>query len=284
MLGCNSKGLQGIRKTEITPMNKQSLLVTIPEVAGRQRTSWFLWLFLVAVVPGGSAQDASPAPNVEAIVARMAQARAENRARFRPYTVTRDYKLFGKERHDPTKSQVTADVAFVPPNLIEYAIEQTNGTGWGEKIVRRILANEAKITKEYAATEISPANYDFRFLREEDVTGQRCYVLELLPKRKDKHLLRGNIWVDANTYLLRRTEAEPAKSPSWWVREVHLVLLYRDVGGMWLQTASEATANVRIVGQHTLVSRDVKYKIGELVAAGSSDPATFPVEARTAKD
>lgn len=264
-------------------METQPLLVRIRGVGVRQRTSWFLLLYLAAGVASASAQGVSTAPNVEAIVARMAQARAENRARFRPYTVTRDYKLFGKERHDP-KSQVTADVAFVPPNLIEYAIEQTNGTGWGEKIVRRILANEAKITKEYAATGISPANYDFRLLREEDVTGQRCYVLELLPKRKDKHLLRGNIWVDANTYLLRRTEGEPAKSPSWWVREARLVLLYGDVGGMWLQTALEATANVRIVGQHTLVSRDVKYKIGELVAAGSWDPATFPVAAGTAKD
>jgi len=263
-------------------MNKVSFLVAIREVAGRQRTAWLLWLFLVALVPGGSAQEASPAPDVEAIVARMAQARAENRTRFRPYTVTRDYRLFGKERQDP-KSQVTADVAFVPPNLIQYAIEQTNGTGWGEKIVRRILANEAKITKEYAATEISPANYDFRFLREEDVEGQRCYVLELLPKRKDKQLLRGNIWVDADTYLLRRAEGEPAKSPSWWVREVRLVLLYGDVGGMWLQTASEATANVRIVGQHTLVSRDVKYKIGELVAAGSSAPTSLSVGDGAAK-
>jgi len=263
-------------------MKTQPLLVRI-RVGARQRTWWLLWLFLAAAVPGGSAQDAGSAPDVEAIVARMAQARAENRARFRPYTVTRDYKLFGKERHDP-KSQVTADVAFVPPNLIQYAIEQTTGTGWGEKIVRRILANEAKTTKEYAATEISPANYDFRFLREEDVEGQRCYVLELLPKRKDKQLLRGNIWVDADTYLLRRAEGEPAKSPSWWVREVRLVLSYGDVGGMWLQTASEATANVRIAGQYTLVSRDVKYKLGELVAAGSSAQTSFSVGERAAKD
>ena len=263
-------------------MKTQPLLVRIGGVGARQRTSWFLWLFLVAVAPVGSAQDANSAPDVEAIVARMAQARAENRARFRPYMVTRDYKLFGKERHDP-KAQVTADIAFVPPNLIQYAIEQTNGTGWGEKIVRRILANEAKITKEYAATEISPANYEFRFLRVEDVTGQPCYVLEVLPRRKDKHLLRGTIWVDANTSLLRRSEGKPAKSPSWWVREVRLVLLYGDVGGMWLQTASEATANVRIVGQYTLVARDVEYKIGELVAAGSSAQTSFSVEEKTAK-
>lgn len=264
-------------------MKTQLLLARILGAVVRQRAWWFLLLFLAAGVASASAQAVSPAPHLETIVVRMAQARAENRARLRAYTVTRDYKLFDKERQDP-KSQVTADVAFVPPNLIRYAIEQTSGTGWGEKIVRRILANEAKIAKEYAATEISAANYDFRFLREEEVEGRRCYTLELLPKRKDKHLLRGNIWVDADTYLLRRVEGEPAKSPSWWVREVRLVLLFGDVEGMWLQTASEATANVRIAGQYTLVSRDVKYKVGELAAAGSSAQARLSSGLRAAKD
>jgi hypothetical protein len=108
-----------------------------------------------------------------------------------------------------------------------------------------------------------------------EVSGQRCYDLELLPRRKDKNLLRGNIWVDANTYLLRRTEGQPTKAPSWLLRDVHIVLHYGDVGGMWLQTASEATARIRILGPCTMVSRDVKYKITELVAAGSSAQTNF---------
>ena len=87
------------------------------------------------------------------------------------------------------------------------------------------------------------------FIREADVSGQRCYVLELLPRRKEQHLLRGDIWVDADTYLLRRFEGELAKSPSWWVRDVSVTFIYGDVGGMWLQTATEAAADVRILGR-----------------------------------
>ena len=51
-------------------------------------------------------------------MARMAQARAENRARLHPYVVTRNYKLFGKEE-SKAKSEVIADVAFVPPDSKE---------------------------------------------------------------------------------------------------------------------------------------------------------------------
>ena len=51
------------------------------------------------------------------------------------------------------------------------------------------------------------------------------------------------------------------------LRDVRIALFYSDVGGMWLQTALEATATVRILGPYRMVSRDVKYKISELVAA-----------------
>jgi hypothetical protein len=233
---------------------------------GRPRTLWLLFLCLVAVVASAAAQTGNTVPSVETIVAGMARARAENEARLCPYIVTRDYKLFGKER-DKTKSQVIAEVNFIPPDLKNYAIQQTNGIGLGERIVRRMLASEAEIARDYVSTDFSPSNYAFRFVRQEEVSGQRCYLLELLPRRKDKNLLRGNIWVDANTYLLRRTEGEPAKTPSWWVRDVRIALFYGEVGGMWLQTALEATATVRILGPYRMVARDVKYKISELVAA-----------------
>lgn len=176
--------------------------------------------------------------------------------------------LFGQERQK-SKSEVTADVTFVPPDRKQYAIQESKGSGLGEILVRRMLAGEADITRNSTSTDFSLRNYDFRFVRQEDVEGQRCYLLELLPKRKDRDLVRGRIWVDVKTYLLRRTEGQPATSPSWWLRDVRMSFLYGEVGGMWLQTSSEATATVRILGQHTLVSRDLKYSVDGLIAARS---------------
>ena len=224
--------------------------------------SYFLCLVGVACAP---ALSGSTVPSVETILTRMAQARAENRTRLRPYSVVRDYKLFGKERQT-TKAEVLADVTFVPPDVKHYAIRQANGMGLGEKIVRQMLDHETDIVKDYGSTDLTSENYDFRVVREEQLNGQRCYVLEMLPKRKGKTLLRGQIWVDATTYQLRRTEGEPGKAPSWWLRDSRIVLIYGDVAGMWLQTASESTANVRFVGPHTMVSRDVEYKFNELTA------------------
>ena len=233
----------------------------------RRQISWMLFLSLVVFVSCVSAQIGTTVPTVETVVERMAEARAANRNRFRPYVVTREYKLFGKERQN-TKSQVIAEVTFVPPDSKKYTFQKSSGAGLGGRIVRRMLETEVEIAKEYGANDMSPNNYDFCFIREEHLAGRRCYVLELRPRRKDKNLVRGSIWVDADTYLLHRTEGEPAKSLSWWVRDVRMVFLYGDVEGMWLQTASEATAIVRILGEHTIVSQNVKYNIDQHIATG----------------
>ena len=93
-----------------------------------------------------SAQTGNSVPTAETIIARMAQARAENRVRLRPYIVTRNYKLFGKDV-SKAKSEVVADVAFVPPDSKKYTIQETNGSGLGQILVRRMLAGEAEVEK-----------------------------------------------------------------------------------------------------------------------------------------
>jgi hypothetical protein len=208
------------------------------------------------------AQTAVPA--VDVILESMAQARADNRMHLRPYSVTRNYRLVGAEKQ--TRSEVIADVSFVPPAFKQFVIQKSSGIGLGERIVRQMLEHETAIVKNNSATDMTAANYDFRFLREEELGGQPCFVLAMLPRRSDKTLLRGQIWVDSLTYLLRRTEGEPGKAPSWWLRDARIALLYGEVEGMWLQTASEATAEVRFLGRHTMLSRDVRYQVSEVVA------------------
>jgi hypothetical protein len=202
-------------------------------------------------------------PTVDLILVRMAEARAENRAHLRPYSVTRQYRLVGAEKQ--TRSEVIADVSFVPPAFKQFMIQKSSGIGLGERIVRQMLEHETDIVKNNNATDMTPFNYDFRFLREEELSGHPCFVLEILPRRSDKTLLHGQIWVDSRTFLLRRTEGEPGKAPSWWLRNARIALMYGDVEGMWLQTASESTADVRFLGRHTMLSRDVRYQVSELV-------------------
>ena len=231
--------------------------------------SLFIYLAAAGCV---SAQTQGAGPTNDDIIAQMAQAQAENRTHLLPYTVTRDYKLFEGENQNQEKSHIIAEITVVPRESKKYSIENANGSGWGETIVRKILDGEMALANDSDSADITRDNYDFLFVREDVLSGQRCYVIDLRPRRKSKNLLRGTIWVDANTYLPRRVEGEPARSPSWWLRDVRIVLLYGYVGQMWLQTSSEATANVRILGRSTMSSQDVNYKIGDLTSTASLAP------------
>ena len=231
-------------------------------------TSWHKFggpLLLSFAMAAWAAEPATTLPSTENIVAHMREARARNRAQLRPYQVVRDYQLFGKEQK--SKSEVTAYIDYVPPDVQNFTIHRNNGVNMGEVIVRKILESEKEILTNQGASDISPANYTFRALRKDVLNRQPCYVLELHPLRKDSKLLRGLIWVDASSYMILRMEGEPARPPSWWVHNIHVALDFRAVHGMWLQTALRSTANVRLLGEHTLVSHDVDYKIGEIEAA-----------------
>jgi len=228
-------------------------------------------LLLLSLATAAWATEPLGVPSTESIVARMHEARARYRAQLRPYQVVRDYQLFGKGQK--SKSEVTAYIDYVPPDLQTFTIRKNQGVNIGEVIVRKILESEREILTNQSATEVSPANYSFQFLRKDVLNRQPCYVLELRPLRKDSKLLDGLVWIDASTFLILRMEGEPARAPSWWVRNIHVALDFHVVHGMWLQTALRSTANVRLLGEHTLVSHDVEYKVNEFTAAA---PVALP--------
>ena len=141
--------------------------------------SIFIYLAAAAIV---SAQTQSTIPTNEVIIAHIAQAQAENRTHFRPYIVTRDYKLFKGDHQNQAQSRVTAEITVVPPDSKKYTVENSNGSGLEEQIVRKMLDGEVAFAKDSGSTGITRDNYDFLFVREVELSGQRCYVLELLPR------------------------------------------------------------------------------------------------------
>jgi hypothetical protein len=201
----------------------------------------------------------------------MSDATAQSNVHLRPFKVVRNYRLFGKEQQT-TQSEVIAHIVYVPPTGSHYTLQKVSGAGLGEVLVRKVLESESDVLAHRDASAFSTANYDFKFLREDLLEDQPCYILELQPRRKDVRLLRGTIWIDARSYLIRRVEGEPAKSPSWWARDIHIVLEFHVVNGMWIQNALESTANIRLLGRHTMVARDMEYEMDGLATSALLTP------------
>jgi hypothetical protein len=164
--------------------------------------------------------------------------------------------VFRGDDKQPT-SEITVQINFVPPDTKTYKITQASGNKRGEKIVRQILDRETEAAKKTQGNEISRVNYDFVFLRHEDFGIVPEYVLLIVPKRKEKYLLRGQIWVDANTFRVRRVEGVPAKNPSFWITGIHLTMQFAELNGMWIPVSFDSIATVRFLGQYTLAGRNI---------------------------
>lgn len=231
------------------------------------------WMALASLPGFAAAADGTP--NVDQIVSRMEQAQASNHADEQPYTLTRDYQFFATAGEKPT-SEVVAKVDFQPPNTKTFTIQNAQGSHQGEKIIRKVLEHE-KAAAQDDSNDITRKNYDFKFLRTDKIHERPCYVLQLIPKHPDKTKIQGELWVDANTYLIHRIDGELAKSPSLWVKDVHLTLDFSSMAGMWLQTAMHAVANVHFFGQHILQSTSV-----DCVIASERRPATGKIRGAAA--
>jgi len=241
------------------------------EITGRAiRRLWLPVVVFLATIASWS-QVPSPiaeieSPDLNLILQRLEDVQHQDPAHSRPYEVTREYKVFRGDDKQPT-SEVMAQINFVPPAIKTYKITQARGNSKGEKIVRELLDRETESAKKGPGSEINRTNYDFVFLRQEQFGLAPEYVLRIVPKRKDKYLLRGQIWVDASTFHVRRIEGVPAKSPSFWIKGIHITLQFAELGGMWVPISFDAIATVRFLGPFTLAGHNIQV---------SDPPSTAP--------
>jgi hypothetical protein len=223
--------------------------------------SWLAVLVVLVTLASSSQAPLSTAeiesPDLNLILQRLEEVQHQDPAQSRPYEVRREYKVFRGYDKQPT-SEVIVQINFVPPDMKTYKIIQARGNSRGEKIVRELLDRETESAKKGLGSEITRANYDFVFLRQENFGVVPEYVLRIVPKRKDKYLLRGQIWVDASTFRIRRIEGVPAKSPSLWIKGIHITLQYAQLGGMWVPISFDAIATVRFLGEYTLAGLNIQ--------------------------
>jgi|SRR5215469_1737783 len=238
----------------------------------RTATRWlFMGISVTLLCCGAVAQGNSDPASVP--LNRIVDALEQAQAGIRPavsYQIVREYRLSGRT-DSRSDSEVVAELNFRPPATKDYRIQKSSGSGRGLEVVRRLLDHEVATANNEGRSALTRDNYDFSYIGNTSLDGQPCYILELKPKRTEADLITGQIWVDGHSFVVRHIEGELAKSPSWWLKRVSVKLTFSEVGGAWLETEMEATADVRIAGPHTLTSRTLDYRpANDIASAGLS--------------
>ncbi len=79
--------------------------------------------------------------------------------------------------------------------------------------------------------------------------GRFSFVLEATPKRKDKYLFEGKIWIDAEDFAIVKIAGHPAKKPSFWINRADFVRQYQRIDGFWLPCRDETSVEVKMYGR-----------------------------------
>ena len=145
------------------------------------------------------------------------------------------------------------ETTLTPAGQFSWTVLEEGGSDrTRDKVFRSVLETEANSWRHGGrdAAALTPANYDFTPLN----SGSGDVQIRLRPKRKDTRLVDGILTVSADGYPLR-LEGRLAKSPSFWVKSVHVVKRFGRFAGVALPTTVESNAELRMFGKSTFTMR-----------------------------
>jgi hypothetical protein len=193
---------------------------------------------------------------------------------LRDYMALRTYQVI--DLKGKVHAEEIGEMAFRAPERKTFVVASESGSG----LIRRMALNplisseiEAAAGKEHHDSAISPANYSLDLLGEQQVGHHHCFVAQAVPKRKDKYLFEGKLWIDADDYAVVRIEGHPAKKLSFWIERADFVRQYQKIDGFWLPEQDQTFVHVRLYGTKVLNIKHQNY----VVNAGQNREAQTPV-------
>lgn len=213
------------------------------------KNSFLLAALLLIPAPVVVADESPSLPTATEIVTRMSSRDLQRQVSIEGYAGMRRYVLDNQKLHK--RAEMLVQVQGDPDGTKHFEVVSEEGWKAAHKhVLRKMLESESETScpAMRASTKLNLENYDFELIGTEMVADRAAYVLETQPKRKEKYLFRGRIWVDAEDYALVRAEGSPAKNPSFWTKSTHFVQIYQKNGALWFPRSTQSVTEAHIFG------------------------------------
>lgn len=141
------------------------------------------------------------------------------------------------------------------------------------EVIARYLKADIDASQTGSSMSITPANYKFKYKGAEELNGRLAYVLHITPRQKKVGLFKGELWLDAETYMPVREAGSFVKSPSIFLKKMQFVREYELQNGVSIPQRLESKAEVRFIGTVELNINFLRFSKDdqEDVAASSAD-------------
>jgi hypothetical protein len=229
--------------------------------------------FLLMSAPGGHAQSpiakggVAARPALEQVVDTLIAKNAERTAALQRYQSRRFYRLNYTGFPTSLKGEMVVDMLYEAPATKQFTIVSQSGPKWMvERVFKGLLQaeQEALNSQNRERVALNRHNYEFTAMEFQEASDGCSYVISVKPKSPNKLLYRGRIWVNSRDFAVCRIEAEPAKNPSFWIKNTAVHHIYQKLGDFWFPLENESTSTMRVGGRAVL---SIKYSNYEILAA-----------------
>jgi hypothetical protein len=196
------------------------------------------------------------------IIARMLERNRLRSEQLQRYSAVRTYEIRNPE--GKLAAQAVVRVEYQAPDKKTFNKTSEKGSGIVRHLVfDRLIQSESETSsgREHHDSAITTTNYTFKLVGEEEVGSYHCLVLEATPKRKDKYLFVGKIWIDADDFAVVRIAGHPAKKPSFWINRAEFVRQYQRIAGFWMPFRDETSVEVKMYGKKVFTIDHQQYVI-----------------------
>lgn len=214
----------------------------------------------------------------DAIFAKLVEFNRLRDSRLKQYSVQSTYRV--QNDKGETRAETQALLSYRAPDSKEFKIISEKGSGLIRSRVFKPLMDvevESAADRNRVDSSITPNNYTLALLGEEEVAGSHCYIVQATPKRADKYLFSGRIWIHSVEFAIVKIEGQPAKIPSLWIKRVDFVRRYQKIGEFWLPLKNESVTRVRLFGKNTLTTDYDNYQINKVSVASIKESNSNPI-------
>jgi hypothetical protein len=116
------------------------------------------------------------------------------------------------------------------------------------EVIARYLTAEQQAQGDDAMA-INPQNYKFKYKGQKSEQSGQVYVFQLAPRKKKVGLFKGEMWLDAKSYLPIYEKGRLVKNPSIFFKKVEFERQFAIRNGMSVPEHMTSTISTRLIGK-----------------------------------
>jgi hypothetical protein len=120
-----------------------------------------------------------------------------------------------------------------------------------KEVIARYLTAESEAQHD-PSLGVTPQNYKFKYKGHSQLDGRDVHIFQVSPRQKRLGLFKGEVWIDAATYLRVQESGYLVKSPSLAIRKVAFVRKYEIRDGISVPLQVQSVTDTWLVGKAEL--------------------------------